>query len=1022
MTTDIPSKQNSSLNKATQEEAELFKKWYLWLQNNMPSHFFNEVSNEHIMLIVHNLMGLHLQDYFSQINLKSAAVVLCLDGPKADLRILKSYSEFGIKNYFCFVSKNPINDELGIPLRIALIYFTEALETVETPLSIERKEELKQLIKERNASLTDEEFENLMQGINRRFLDSWPLNRIALALDMFFRAQTRDNCQYEVFYDDNWEESANPSMHIVLAWRNTPKGKFLFRLAKTIFRNKLVMKRVNATYINPYSKQSTLIMALGLHGSDNQPAWKAADIPTFLRELVNLKYFRDFDTIDSNFVRPNLVDGNFGNLLRSMVIFTHQVLVHQDINIYTFEAVEEALCRHAELTVKLTEAFTYKFHHKDSDLKKYEDLHEEIKLDIQQLDTGQETNDKRRKNVLFQALNFIKYTLKTNFYRNNKSGFSFRLDPNYLEEVPYQRDLLFPEVPFAIFFVHGMHFFGFHIRFKDLSRGGLRTIFTEKVEQMIIERSNVFIECYNLAYTQHKKNKDIPEGGAKGVIFLRPYHDIIESETEIISQELRAAKLSQTDIEDKINSYKKGQYTEFLYQAQRSFIDSFLTLINYDENGIIRAKHVVDYYNKPEYIYLGPDELMHNSMIEWIAENAKFYFYRPGNCFITGKPALGINHKEYGVTSLGVNVYMIEVLKHLGIDPKKDTFTIKLTGGPDGDVAGNQIYNLYKHCPNTAKLLSLVDGSGTVFDPQGLDLKTLVGLFKEGKPIKDYPPELLSDGSFLLDKHTKKDASEFVQQTLCWEKEEGKLKERWVSGSEMNHRLRHTVHQTKTDIFIPAGGRPRTLNIENIQDFLDENGKPTSKAIVEGANLYLTQEAREALESQGVVIIKDSSANKCGVICSSFEVLCGLCLSEEEFKSEKNILVEEILEILSKKALSEASLLLNTHKETLYSLIEVSDWISEKINTFTDQLLEYLTEHELDRDPKNPLIQCFLRYTPKTLREKYQDRLLSKIPDDHIKAAIASSIASTLVYEKGLSWSPTLVDVLPLILKDPLFK
>ena len=92
----------------------------------------------------------------------------------------------------------------------------------------------------------------------------------------------------------------------------------------------------------------------------------------------------------------------------------------------------------------------------------------------------------------------------------------------------------------------------------------------------------------------------------------------------------------------------------------------------------------------------------------------------------------------------------------------------------------------------------------------------------------------------------------------------------------MNALLRNNVHQVKTDVFIPSGGRPRTLNETNIKEFLDESGKPTSRVIIEGANLYLTPKARERLEKLGIVLIKDSSANKTGVICSSFEVLCGL--------------------------------------------------------------------------------------------------------------------------------------------------
>src|SRR5690606_25573270 len=103
--------------------------------------------------------------------------------------------------------------------------------------------------------------------------------------------------------------------------------------------------------------------------------------------------------------------------------------------------------------------------------------------------------------------------------------------------------------------------------------------------------------------------------------------------------------------------------------------------------------------------------------------------YKPGRSFMSSKPGAGINHKEFGVTSFGVNVYLHETLRFLGIEPEKDSFTIKISGGPDGDVAGNEILNLYKCYPKTAKLLALTDVSGTIYDPEGLDLEEMSELF-----------------------------------------------------------------------------------------------------------------------------------------------------------------------------------------------------------------------------------------------------------------------------------------------------
>jgi glutamate dehydrogenase len=410
---------------------------------------------------------------------------------------------------------------------------------------------------------------------------------------------------------------------------------------------------------------------------------------------------------------------------------------------------------------------------------------------------------------------------------------------------------------------------------------------------------------------------------------------------------------------------------------------------------------------------------MYNEMIEWIANYSKQVLYRPGSAFISSKPSLGINHKEFGVTSLGVNVCMEEVLKYLGINPSCDPFTLKMTGGPDGDVAGNQMLNLLHYYPHTAKLLTTIDVSGVILDPKGLDLLAIQNLFIKGQSIRHYPPNKLSDGGFLLDLQTKKESSSHGTQTLCWKKEKNMLAEEWLSSHEVNHLLRHTIYKTKADIFIPAGGRPRTLNESNIQEFLTDDGTPTAKAIVEGANLYLTQGARRTLEKLGVLILKDSSANKGGVICSSFEVLSGLCLEEDEFKKEKPELVQEIRSIIIDKAQKEARLLLSTHEKTGGFLTDISEKISEQVNHYTHDILNYLDSTTLSLDVNHPFNLVLLSYVPLLLKKKYQDRIFSNIPDIHKKAIIACHLASQIVYVKGLTWAPKITDILPILCQDP---
>lgn len=1009
------------LEKAMAHESEQFQKFYLWLEEHMSPQFFEEVTHEQLMLIAHNLTAFHLNEFLTTIHLKTSSIVLCLNEPDADVNILKDFSVYGIKNYQTFISDEPPPFKgASKKLRIALIYFTELKDTETDSLSESQQKEIYKIAKEFSSDMTKEQFENLIQGMNVRFLRALTPERLKIALEMFFRAKTRDHCQYYIHYNKDWETTAinAPSVQIVLAWKNTPKYRFLYRLAKMIQRHGLTMRKVNITYIEPYSKTPTLLMSLGLHGVHDKAAWEEADIQDFLQELVTLKYFDDLDLVEKVFVETGLIRGNLGNLLRCMITFVHQALVSCDTNLYNLQNIEEAFCRHPEITEKLLRAFEHKFHPSQSDLEKYELEKKNISKFINNLDTGQEVNDIRRKNIFKQGRNFIEHILKTNFYRNNKGALSFRINPQYLDYLPYDRFEKFPELPYGIFFIQGMHFIGFHIRFKDLSRGGLRTVMPKKIEQMIIERNHVFSECYNLAYTQQKKNKDIPEGGSKAVILLEPY-ERLHYEIDIYTKELKAAEIPDQDIFQIIENYKDEQKEEYLFQAQRAFVHSMMTLINYSENDAkLVAKDVLDYYKKPEYIYLGPDENMYNEMIKWIASYSLQCHYSIGSAFISSKPSSGVNHKEYGVTSLGVNVYMQEVLKYLEIDPKMDPFTIKMTGGPDGDVAGNQILNLHKYFKKTAKLIALLDGSGTIYDPQGLDLDILVDLFHQSKPIRFYPPEKLSNGGFLLDTSKKKQESTYSRKTLCYRKVDNKLEEDWLSGSDMNHLLRHNVHQTVSDIFIPAGGRPRTLNESNYEDFLDETGKPTSKAIVEGANLYLTHGARRELEKLGVLIIKDSSANKAGVICSSFEILCGLSMGDEEFMKNKEQLMSQILELLKFRARDEAQLLLKTHALTGAFLTDISDWVSERINSFTYEILDYLEPLQLSSNKDDPLIRCLANYCPQLVRTQYFDNVLKNIPDVHKKAIIACYIGSKLVYKRGLEWSPSIIDILPLVAED----
>ena len=69
----------------------------------------------------------------------------------------------------------------------------------------------------------------------------------------------------------------------------------------------------------------------------------------------------------------------------------------------------------------------------------------------------------------------------------------------------------------------------------------------------------------------------------------------------------------------------------------------------------------------------------------------------------------------------------------------------------------------------------------------------------------------------------------------------------------------HLNPDITADFFVPCGGRPAAVNESNWRSFcFDTKGKLRFTYVVEGANLFFTQEARLQIEKAGVVMIKDA--------------------------------------------------------------------------------------------------------------------------------------------------------------------
>ena len=523
--------------------------------------------------------------------------------------------------------------------------------------------------------------------------------------------------------------------------------------------------------------------------------------------------------------------------------------------------------------------------------------------------------------TLFRLVHQIE---RANLFVERKRCLAFRLPGEAFENLDRGN------TPFAIFYVYGNGFDGFHVRFRNVSRGGMRLVPTRNGPHYLYESNRVFDEAWRLATAQQLKNKDIAEGGSKAAVVVKPNNS--------------------------------------LERAGRDFVDGLLDLlIQIDHTTASDVESIGE-----EYLYLGPDENVTNDLINWIVQHSADRGYRYPATIMSSKPATGINHKEFGVTSEGVLIFLRKALIEHGIDPDETPFTVKLTGGPDGDVGGNAIRILFRDYPETARVVAVADGTGAASDPEGLNSGELIRLVEEGQGIANFDSSLLS-----------------AQGSVTGLDSESKVTRR----NELHN-------QIKADVFLPAGGRPSTISENNWERFLDTDGNPSSPIIVEGANLFITVPGRKLLSDAGVAIVKDSSANKCGVICSSMEIIAGMLLTEEQFLAIKPDYVNQVLETLCSLAEIESISLFNeSARMPDLTLPEISVRISEQIIRVGD-----IIDASMDNWNKEEqsLANEFIRsYLPNSLVETVGEDLFERIPINYRKQLIASILSSRIVYRDG---------------------
>jgi len=379
--------------------------------------------------------------------------------------------------------------------------------------------------------------------------------------------------------------------------------------------------------------------------------------------------------------------------------------------------------------------------------------------------------------------------------------------------------------------------------------------------------------------------------------------------------------------------------------------------------------------------------------MEWAAKYAQSRGYRYWKAFTTGKPRAlgGVPHDMYGMTTCGVRRYVLGCLEKLGL--KEEDVTKFQTGGPDGDLGSNEILMSFE------KTIGIVDGSGVLFDPNGLHREELVRLAKTRKMIDHFDPSKLGPEGFrvlISENDVKLPSGEIVESGLAFRNEF------------------HVHPLSKADLFVPCGGRPASINLSNVNKLISKDGKPKYKIIIEGANLFLTQDARVLLEKAGVVLYKDASANKGGVTSSSLEVLAALVMTDEEHsehmqvKDPSNVppfyqeYVKNIQEIIQRNSDLEFDCIWREHERTGMPRCVLTDKVSDKINSLNDAI----SNSQLYNVNRELRLTVMGRAVPKRLQELVGlEEVIKRLPDTYGRAIFSAWLAAHFVYYNGLNAS-----------------
>ena len=963
------------LDSAITRHSKKLEYWYDLLREIMPDYFFKTFSAKDLEDILPLLFHIENETGIQRIEREDSITLIYL---KSDAHNQLTTSRMMRKYCIASVTVHESKQKIvinNIPRTLVIELFTLEDRALSggTPLFSQKEltDAYRKMFKKAPVELAE-----LYERINWNNVADLSLDRLVDRLRWTLDTQDKDYVNVGI------EKIGHHELKLTLARaRSTQQGGFYYKMIEAVT---LAGFNIERSYFRDLTFQKTpedfahLPVTIGTLylTSPKGVTLQSSKIVNMIQDLKVLNWTSVLDLFHREFVAKRILSLRDVNLLRAAAEFIHTQLAFIDKNAYNHIDICRYMAVYPEVMSELIQYFYKRFDPSAKiNAKSITNQERKIEKHITGINTGVYEKDQMLKTIFTCILDFFRHTLKCNFFSEDKSSLAFRMDPgfmNYYDQRSESYRNAFPaDRPYGVFFFYRENAIGFQVRFSEIARGGWRTVIPKSSANVLehndayeFAKDEIFREVFVLAHTQHLKNKDIYEGGSKMITLLNP------------------------DV--------NGNEQEIMFETQRSVCASFVSLINYDKRNQLKDKKIVDHLGTKEIIEIGPDERMLDAMIVWISKYAVKVGYTLGAGLISGKPDQGINHKEFGVTSFGVHQFFLRTLKELGIDPFNDNFSVKISGGPYGDVAGNEMKLLLQregdsYLYKNAKIVAVTDGPAAVYDPAGIDREELSELVLAQNLDAFSPDKLQADGAYMI--FSKAISTPEGERYRLVYRKKGMIAEKMVNRDQYMNYFRNNIYNY-ADVFLPCGGRPSTIDSSNWQDY-SPNGINSSKAIVEGANSFITPDARAKLQDAGILIVKDASANKCGVITSSYEIMSGLMLDQDEFKAVKEELVKEIMLKLKNHASREAEWLFANYKAAICHMTDLTEVLSRRINEKNEAVAEYF-----DKNPDALDKKVVLEHLPSIFASKYKDRI-DRLPPEYQKAIASVELATRIIYTQS---------------------